>query len=175
MQQGKMFFFIGLLMAVLQGGVVRRLPLGSEQKVHHLWRSHIFHLRFLLSVCHDGSTVDCAQFRHCWFSLLTSNIVSVLVHDILKSSCEPSWKSLFYFSRYLGLSLYAISTAFVVPMLSSLVSQYGGDHQKVSSQSMLSIIVYQGRRDGRFSLTWRSRPRTRPSFWISFVLELGTR
>ena len=33
MQQGKMFFFIGLLMAVLQGGVVRRLPLGSEQKV----------------------------------------------------------------------------------------------------------------------------------------------
>ena len=43
------------------------------------------------------------------------------------------------FSRYLGLSLYAISTAFVVPMLSSLVSQYGGDHQKVSSQSMLSV------------------------------------
>ena len=83
MQQGKMFFFIGLLMAVLQGGVVRRLPLGSEQKVRHLWSSHIFHPRFLLSVCHDGSTVDCAQFRHCWFSLLTSNIVSV--HDILKA------------------------------------------------------------------------------------------
>ena len=78
MQQGKMFFFIGLLMAVLQGGVVRRLPLGSEQKVRHLWRSHIFHLRFLLSVCHDGSTVDCAQFRHCWLSLLTSNIVSTV-------------------------------------------------------------------------------------------------
>ena len=78
MQQGKMFFFIGLLMAVLQGGVVRRLPLGSEQKVHHLWSSHIFHLRFILSVCHDGSTVDCAQLRHCWFSLLTYNIVSTI-------------------------------------------------------------------------------------------------
>ena len=34
MQQGKMFFFIGSLMALLQGGVVRRLPLGSERKVH---------------------------------------------------------------------------------------------------------------------------------------------
>ena len=41
-------------------------------------RSHIFHLRFLLSVCHDGSIVDCAQFRHCWLSLLTSNIVSTV-------------------------------------------------------------------------------------------------
>ena len=32
MQQGKMFFFIGCLMALFQGGVVRRLPLGSERK-----------------------------------------------------------------------------------------------------------------------------------------------
>ena len=39
----------------------------------------------------------------------------------------------------------------------------------------VSVIVYQGRRDGRVSLSWRSRTRTRPSFWISFVLELGTR
>ena len=31
---------------------------------------------------------------------------------------------------YLGLGLYAVSTAFVVPCLTSLVSQYGENHQK---------------------------------------------
>ena len=32
MQQGRMFLFVGIVMAVLQGGVVRRIPLGSERK-----------------------------------------------------------------------------------------------------------------------------------------------
>ena len=30
--QGRMFLFVGIVMAVLQGGVVRRLPQGSERK-----------------------------------------------------------------------------------------------------------------------------------------------
>ena len=34
------------------------------------------------------------------------------------------------FQLYLGLALYAISTAFVVPCLTTLVSQYGEHHQK---------------------------------------------
>merc|ERR1719158_819689 len=33
MQQGKMFLFIGTLMAIFQGGYVRRIPPGSEKKV----------------------------------------------------------------------------------------------------------------------------------------------
>ena len=33
MQQGKMFLFIGVLMAVVQGGYVRRIPAGSEKKL----------------------------------------------------------------------------------------------------------------------------------------------
>merc|ERR1711972_666018 len=74
--------------AVLQGGVVRRLPLGSEQK---------YAMMGLLLIVPSFAIVGSA------YSLPT---------------------------LYLGLSLYAISTAFVVPMLSSLVSQYGGDHQK---------------------------------------------
>ena len=32
MQQGRMFLFVGIVMAVLQGGVVRRIPQGSERK-----------------------------------------------------------------------------------------------------------------------------------------------
>ena len=31
MQQGRMFLFVGIVMAVLQGGVVRRIPLGKEK------------------------------------------------------------------------------------------------------------------------------------------------
>ena len=30
--QGRMFLFVGIVMAVLQGGVVRRLPQGTERK-----------------------------------------------------------------------------------------------------------------------------------------------
>merc|ERR1711953_1343778 len=31
MEQGRMFLFVGVVMAVLQGGVVRRIPLGKEK------------------------------------------------------------------------------------------------------------------------------------------------
>jgi len=103
MQQGKMFFFIGLLMAVLQGGVVRRLPLGSEQK---------YAMMGLLLIVPSFAIVGSA------YSLPT---------------------------LYLGLSLYAISTAFVVPMLSSLVSQYGGDHQKGAVMGVFRSLGALGR------------------------------
>lgn len=103
MQQGKMFFFIGCLMAVLQGGVVRRIPQGSEQKAA-LWG--------LLLIVPSFSIVGVA------YSL-------------------PQ--------LYLGLSLYAISTAFVVPMLSSLVSQYGGIHQKGTVMGVFRSLGALGR------------------------------
>ena len=37
MQQGRMFLFVGIVMAVLQGGVVRRIPQGSERKAAMGW------------------------------------------------------------------------------------------------------------------------------------------
>ena len=78
MQQGKMFFFIGLLMAVLQGGVVRRLPLGSEQKVLSLYNvsTLAYFTLFCLSVRNDWPSLGCAQLRHCRISLLSPNAVS---------------------------------------------------------------------------------------------------
>lgn len=36
MVQGRMFLFIGIIMAVLQGGVVRRIKLGGEKNAA-LW------------------------------------------------------------------------------------------------------------------------------------------
>jgi len=103
MQQGKMFFFIGTLMALLQGGVVRRLPLGSERKAAMLG---------LLLIVPSFAIVGSA------YSL-------------------PM--------LYLGLALYSISTAFVVPMLSSLVSQYGGDHQKGAVMGVFRSLGALGR------------------------------
>merc|ERR1712080_242893 len=49
---------------------------------------------------------------------------------------------------YLGLALYAVSTAFVVPMLSSLVSQYGGDHQKGAVMGVFRSLGALGRAIG---------------------------
>ena len=138
MQQGKMFFFIGLLMAVLQGGVVRRLPLGSEQKVLLKW-----------AVMHDVSIIQdyfnlpfsMQWLAFCWLfpalPLWDQPILSQCCEYPIHLTLAPAIAAI---PRYLGLSLYAISTAFVVPMLSSLVSQYGGDHQKVSCQSCCSRL-----------------------------------
>jgi len=103
MQQGKMFFFIGCLMALLQGGLVRRIPLGNEKKFAKLG---------LLLIVPSFAIVGSA------YSL-------------------PM--------LYLGLALYAISTAFVVPMLSSLVSQYGGDHQKGTVMGVFRSLGALGR------------------------------
>jgi len=88
MQQGRMFLFIGTIMALLQGGVVRRIKQGGEKNAA-LW----------------GLLVVVPSFA----------IVG------------SSWNM---YSLYSGLFLYAVSTAFVVPCITTLVSTYGEPHQK---------------------------------------------
>ena len=83
-----MFLFIGTIMALLQGGVVRRLKPGSEKFAAMMG---------LLVVVPSFAIVGIAE------SMVT---------------------------LYLGLALYALSTAFVVPCMTTLVSQYGEVHQK---------------------------------------------
>eukprot|EP00096_Caligus_rogercresseyi_P008116 TRINITY_DN2648_c0_g1_i1.p1 TRINITY_DN2648_c0_g1~~TRINITY_DN2648_c0_g1_i1.p1 ORF type:complete len:443 (+),score=111.80 TRINITY_DN2648_c0_g1_i1:248-1576(+) len=89
MDQGKMFFFVGAVMAAIQGGYVRRrIPPGKE-------KANI--LRGLLLIVPSFAIVG------------LSRSVPVL---------------------YLGLGLYSVSTALVVPCLATLVSQFGEVHQK---------------------------------------------
>lgn len=88
MQQGKMFLFIGVIMTILQGGVVRRLKPGSEKLMAQMG---------LLVIIPSFILVGSAQ------SLTT---------------------------LYIGLSLYALSTAFVVPCMTTVVSKFGEVHQK---------------------------------------------
>ena len=83
-----MFLFVGVVMAVLQGGVVRRIPLGQEKKA------------------------------------AMGGLLLIVPSFVIVGSCQS------LVQLYIGLGLYAISTAFVVPCLTSLVSQYGGHHQK---------------------------------------------
>ena len=49
---------------------------------------------------------------------------------------------------YLGLGLYAVSTAFVVPCLTTLVSQYGENHQKGSVTGVFRSLGALGRAAG---------------------------
>jgi len=88
MQQGRMFLFVGIVMAVLQGGFVRRIPEGREKKA------------------------------------AMGGLLLIVPSFAIVGSCQN------LFQLYVGLALYAISTAFVVPCLTTLVSQYGGHHQK---------------------------------------------
>eukprot|EP00095_Tigriopus_kingsejongensis_P012476 snap_masked-scaffold323_size206388-processed-gene-1.3 protein:Tk12476 transcript:snap_masked-scaffold323_size206388-processed-gene-1.3-mRNA-1 annotation:"major facilitator superfamily domain-containing protein 10" len=88
MQQGQMFLFIGLLMACVQGGYVRKIPPGREKTMV---------LYGLLTIIPSFAIVGFA------YNLPT---------------------------LYLGLALYALSTAVCVPCMTTLVSNYGDASQK---------------------------------------------
>ncbi|XP_030374537.1 major facilitator superfamily domain-containing protein 10 [Scaptodrosophila lebanonensis] len=90
MDQAKMFLTTGLIMTLLQGSVVRRLP---ESKIK---RYAIF------------------------------NLYLIVPAFILVGLAESSRL------LYAGMILFAISTAFVVTCLTTLVSKYGNDDQKGS-------------------------------------------
>lgn len=106
MQQGKMFLFIGIIMTVLQGGVVRRLKPGTEK-----------------STATKGLLVI---------------IPSFIIIGLSKS----------LFSLYIGLGLYALSTAFVVPCMTTSISKYGGDHQKGAIMGVFRSLGSLGRAIG---------------------------
>ncbi|KAK3916351.1 Major facilitator superfamily domain-containing protein 10 [Frankliniella fusca] len=88
MQQGWMFFAIGLTMAVLQGSFVRRVPPSRTKSTAVLG---------LLLIIPSFVCVG----------LATSPVL-----------------------LYVGLFLFAVSTAMVVPCMTTLVSRLGADHQK---------------------------------------------
>ncbi|KAF6199714.1 hypothetical protein GE061_006012 [Apolygus lucorum] len=88
MRQGMMFFWMGLTMAVLQGGWVRKM---KQQKV-------------------KGAAVK-------GLLLIIPSFVAVgLAYN--------------EYILYLGVFLFAVSTSMVVPCMTTLASQYGGDEQK---------------------------------------------
>lgn len=88
MDQGKMFLFVGLIMAFVQGGYVRRIQPGKEKAMV---------LRGLLLIVPSFAAVGFANSK--WM-------------------------------LYFGLMLYALSTAVVVPCMTTLVSNYGDVSQK---------------------------------------------
>ncbi|CAD6991136.1 unnamed protein product [Ceratitis capitata] len=90
MDQAKMFLMTGVVMALLQGGVVRRLP--------------------------PQATKPCAVFS--LYLIVPAFILVGLAKDERL--------------LYAGMFLFAISTAFAVTCLTTLVSRYGNDDQKGS-------------------------------------------
>uniref|UniRef100_A0A1I8N9P3 Major facilitator superfamily (MFS) profile domain-containing protein n=1 Tax=Musca domestica TaxID=7370 RepID=A0A1I8N9P3_MUSDO len=90
MDQAKMFLTTGIIMTILQGSVVRRLP---EKDIKNY---AVFSLYLLIPA------FAIVGIAHCTCML------------------------------YIGMILYAISTAFTVTCLTTLVSKYGNDDQKGS-------------------------------------------
>ncbi|XP_049305115.1 major facilitator superfamily domain-containing protein 10 [Bactrocera dorsalis] len=90
MEQAKMFLMTGVVMAILQGGVVRRLP--------------------------PHATKPCAVFS-----------LYLIVPAFILVGFAKDGRLL-----YAGMFLFAVSTAFAVTCLTTLVSRYGNDDQKGS-------------------------------------------
>ncbi|KAK3609229.1 hypothetical protein CHS0354_035168 [Potamilus streckersoni] len=88
MQQGKMFFFIGLIMALVQGGYVRRIAAGKE-----------------LKIAKQGIVILVPAFILMGFSGTATFI-------------------------YISLILFSFASATVVPCLTTMISQHGGEDQK---------------------------------------------
>ncbi|XP_017102717.2 major facilitator superfamily domain-containing protein 10 [Drosophila bipectinata] len=90
MDQAKMFLTTGVIMTLLQGSVVRRLP-EAKIKVYAIFSLYLIVPAFILVGLAEGSRM-----------------------------------------LYAGMILFAISTAFAVTCLTTLVSKYGNDDQKGS-------------------------------------------
>ncbi|XP_018565649.1 major facilitator superfamily domain-containing protein 10 [Anoplophora glabripennis] len=88
MQQGWMFFVLGLTMALMQGTYVRRVPQNKIKKT---------------------------AVNGLWLIVPTFILVGIAKGQIM---------------LYLGLFLYAISTAMVVPCITTMASEYGNDQEK---------------------------------------------
>ncbi|OQR66542.1 major facilitator superfamily domain-containing protein 10-like [Tropilaelaps mercedesae] len=98
MDQGKMFFFIGLSMVITQGGFVRRIPPHLELKAAYYAIGLLIPCFLVIAIAHS----------------------TVLL--------------------YIGVLLYALSTAFVVPCLTSHVSRLGSPSQKGTIIGILRSI-----------------------------------
>ncbi|EDW84552.1 uncharacterized protein Dwil_GK14183 [Drosophila willistoni] len=90
MDQAKMFLTTGIIMTILQGSVVRRLP-ATKTKSYAIYSLYLIVPAFVLVGLAEGSGM-----------------------------------------LYAGMILFAISTAFAVSCLTTLVSKYGNDDQKGS-------------------------------------------
>ncbi|XP_054747113.1 major facilitator superfamily domain-containing protein 10 [Anastrepha obliqua] len=108
MEQAKMFLTTGIVMALLQGGVVRRLP--------------------------PQATKPCAVFS-----------LYLIVPSFVLVGLAKDGRLL-----YAGMLLFAISTAFAVTCLTTLVSRYGNDDQKGSVLGIFRSLGALARAIGPF-------------------------
>ncbi len=117
--QGKMFLFVGALMAAVQGGYTRRIPAGKEKSVA-LW----------------GLIIIVPSFAVVGFAY---NLVTL----------------------YVGLTLYALSTAVCVPCMTTMVSAYGDASQKGIVTGVFRSLGALGRALGPMAasaLYWMTGP-----------------
>ena len=94
-----MFLFVGVVMAVLQGGVVRRIPLGQEKKA------------------------------------AMGGLLLIVPSFVIVGSCQSLGQ------LYIGLGLYAISTAFVRRLSQVQVGHPSGS--SASSQPLYHLVINQ--------------------------------
>ncbi|XP_003738121.1 major facilitator superfamily domain-containing protein 10 [Galendromus occidentalis] len=135
MDQGKMYFVIGLSMVLIQGGCVRRIPPHLELKAAYYAIGILIPCFFIIAIAHSPILL------------------------------------------YIGVLLYALSTAFVVPCLSSHVSRIGSPTQKGTIIGILRSIGALSRALGPLvfsTLYWSQGPILCYALGsVFFVIPLG--
>lgn len=117
MQQGKMFLFIGIIMAGTQGGFVRRIKSGKES-------FYAFLVCSLLS-SFNWTRKGPKRESNIWRAILSCQGICMMVPSfVLIGSAHQVWQ------LYFGLFLYSLSSGIVVPCLTTLVSSFGPKEHK---------------------------------------------
>ncbi|KAJ8316866.1 hypothetical protein KUTeg_004770 [Tegillarca granosa] len=93
MQQGKMFFFIGVIMATVQGGYVRRIKAGSELKITTMGMVILIPAFIIMAFAHSAALMylGLALFSFVYWSFgdkvcyITGGILIIIPYLLLKT------------------------------------------------------------------------------------------
>ena len=105
-----MFLFVGVLMALAQGGYTRRIPAGREKTVA---------LRQVIKTFSEFSLG-----YYCSNVSFNRGLILIIPSFAIIGFAYNLW------TLYAGLALYALSTSVCVPCMTTLVSTYGDASQK---------------------------------------------
>ncbi|XP_062609493.1 major facilitator superfamily domain-containing protein 10-like isoform X1 [Saccostrea cucullata] len=134
MQQGKMFFFLGTIMALVQGGYVRRIPAGKEVKIATLGMTMLIPAFVCMAFAYSASMMYIGLTLFAFASATVVPCLTTLISGFGGTDQKGVVMGVF---RSLG----ALARAFG-PVLSSIVYWSCGDKVCYISGAVLLIIPY---------------------------------
>lgn len=134
MQQGKMFFFIGTVMALVQGGYVRRIKSGKQLRIATLGMSLLMPAFVIMAYAHSAPVMYTALLLFAFASATVVPCLTTLISEYGGSDQKGVILGVF---RSLGALARAVG-----PIVSSVVYWSCGDKVCYIAGGVLLIIPY---------------------------------